>query len=293
MARLLLVLKSKKAYFICFTCLVIFLFVLFLKYALDSTSEIMPQKPPEHTLCVLVPFRDVFEELLEFIPHMNEFLNRQKINFHFIIINQATDGHRFNRGSVFNAGFELISKKHSECDYVALHDIDLLPLNDEIPYTYPGDDYYHVASCILHPTAAHCNNDQYVGGVGLISNKQYIHVNGFSNNFWGWGAEDRNFYFRLKQYSIPIRRPFNLSTDRNNTFRHIHSTDRLRDYVLCPSLVLSRNNLSRNEFESGLSDLNYKLVSERSFKMNDIRFTMYSIKVSCDYSKTPWCSPEC
>lgn len=42
-----------------------------------------------HKLAVLVPFRDRFEELLQFVPHMNKFLSRQNINFKIYILNQV------------------------------------------------------------------------------------------------------------------------------------------------------------------------------------------------------------
>ena len=46
------------------------------------------------------------------------------------------------RASLINVGF-LKSEKvlhdlgSRNCDYVALHDVDLVPLNPELPYTYP------------------------------------------------------------------------------------------------------------------------------------------------------------
>ena len=46
-----------------------------------------------HRLAVVVPFRNRFEELLEFAPHIHQFLERQKIGHQIWIINQA-DSHR-------------------------------------------------------------------------------------------------------------------------------------------------------------------------------------------------------
>ena len=43
----------------------------------------------EHKLCVVVPFRDRFEELLEFAPHMHKFLNAQKVRHKLVIVNQG------------------------------------------------------------------------------------------------------------------------------------------------------------------------------------------------------------
>ncbi len=46
-----------------------------------------------HQLAVVVPFRDRFEELLEFAPHIHSFLDRQRIRHQIWVVNQA-DRHR-------------------------------------------------------------------------------------------------------------------------------------------------------------------------------------------------------
>jgi xylosylprotein 4-beta-galactosyltransferase len=45
----------------------------------------------EHHLCILVPFRDRWEELLEFAPHMQRFLADQQISFEIWVLNQADE----------------------------------------------------------------------------------------------------------------------------------------------------------------------------------------------------------
>jgi len=46
---------------------------------------------PEHHLCILVPFRDRFEELLQFAPHMKQFLSAQGVSHEIWILNQADE----------------------------------------------------------------------------------------------------------------------------------------------------------------------------------------------------------
>ena len=46
-----------------------------------------------HQLAVVVPFRNRFEELLEFAPHIHRFLLRQNVQHQIWVINQA-DKHR-------------------------------------------------------------------------------------------------------------------------------------------------------------------------------------------------------
>ena len=46
-----------------------------------------------HTLAVVVPFRDRHEEMMEFVPHIHSFLNRQNVSHRIWIVNQV-DSHR-------------------------------------------------------------------------------------------------------------------------------------------------------------------------------------------------------
>lgn len=38
--------------------------------------------------------------------------------------------------------------------------------------------------------------NQYFGGVSSMSKEQYLKINGFPNNYWGWGGEDDDIYNR-------------------------------------------------------------------------------------------------
>ncbi|KAG9333576.1 hypothetical protein JZ751_011313 [Albula glossodonta] len=40
---------------------------------------------------------------------------------------------------------------------------------------------------------------QYFGGVSSLSKQQYLKINGFPNNYWGWGGEDDDIYNRFNR----------------------------------------------------------------------------------------------
>lgn len=105
---------------------------------LPQKSETRNVRSPNgpHKLAIIVPFRERFDELLIFIPHMTTFLNTQlgENNFQFFIINQA-DMYRFNRASLINIGF--LYALEEQCDYLVMHDVDLLPNHPEINYRFP------------------------------------------------------------------------------------------------------------------------------------------------------------
>lgn len=45
-------------------------------------------------LAVVVPFRNRYEEMMEFVPYIHDFLLRQKVGHHIWVVNQV-DNHRF------------------------------------------------------------------------------------------------------------------------------------------------------------------------------------------------------
>ncbi|KAF8564069.1 hypothetical protein P879_10290, partial [Paragonimus westermani] len=45
-----------------------------------------------------------------------------------------------------------------------------------------------------------------IGGILSIPVKLFLRVNGFSNLYWGWGAEDDDMYERLMANKIPVTR---------------------------------------------------------------------------------------
>ena len=145
----------------------------------------------KHKLAIVVPFRDRFDELLLFVPHISKYLMAKSIDFKIYIINQV-DRYRFNRASLINVGF-LVSA--NECDYMAMHDIDLLPLNDQLDYGYPlSNNPYHVSAPGLHPEY---NYKTFIGGILIVTKDTFLKTNGMSNRYWGWGK-----YFKKENSKI-------------------------------------------------------------------------------------------
>ena len=239
-------------------------------------------KKVAHRLAILVPFRDRFEELLIFAPHMKKFLDKQNIDYHIFILNQV-DRFRFNRASLINIGFLEVNK---EFDYIAMHDVDLLPINDELLYSFPVKGPYHVSSPELHPRYHY---PTFVGGILLIKREHFIQVNGMSNKYWGWGLEDDEFYVRLKEAALTVARPENISTGTHNTFKHIHDRNhRKRDMIKCFN---QREVTRKRDRQTGLNNVSYKILGIIKMTIGDTPLTVLNISLMCDKLSTPWC--EC
>jgi len=236
---------------------------------------------PRHKLSVIVPFRDRFDELSLFIPSLSKFLDAQNVDFEIIVINQA-DSHRFNRASLINAGFHLSS---ADSDYIAMHDVDLWPINHRLSYAYPGAAPYHIAAPGLHPLY---NYPTFVGGILLVSKQHFKLVNGLSNLFWGWGREDDDFFLRLKAANLPVNRPSLgvITTGRNATFMHFHGPNRKRDQIRYDQ----QKRISRQmDTATGLKDVSYSLTRTQNLSIDGYSATIHHVSLTCDYSVTPWC----
>lgn len=233
-----------------------------------------------HRLAVIVPFRDRFEELLQFAPHIHNFLNSQKIRHIIYIINQV-DKLRFNRASLINVG-HLISRK--ECDYLAMHDVDLLPLNPQLSYAYPENGPFHVASPELHPKYHYST---FVGGILLLTKEQFESLNGLSNRYWGWGLEDDEFFARIRDSKMNVSRPQNINSGVHNTFRHLHDRSvRRRDTA---RLFNQKEATRKRDRVTGLADVQYTLVSMHHITIDSAPVKLYNVKLICNHTLTPWC----
>lgn len=152
-----------------------------------------------HKLGIIVPYRDRYEQLQKFKVAIKKYLNQKNIDYELIIVEQDS-ARTFNRGKLLNIGF--IYAKKLKCDYVVFHDIDMLPIN--VNYSY-SDIPIHLATNLLGTGGfKRIVFDEYFGGVTLFPNDHFESINGYSNNYWGWGYEDTDLLYRCKINKIPI-----------------------------------------------------------------------------------------
>ncbi|KAK3262353.1 hypothetical protein CYMTET_28787 [Cymbomonas tetramitiformis] len=144
------------------------------------------------TLGILVPFRDRQDQLEVFATQMHVTLTRQGISYRMFVVEQPPNT-PFNRGWLINIGF-LVAEK--ECEYVALHDVDMIPLQGVDYRMRTGElQWAHLA---VHPAQFTTpRHGKYCGGVLLVASQVFRQIRGFNPEFWGWGGEDDDFCIRL------------------------------------------------------------------------------------------------
>ncbi len=144
-----------------------------------------------HKLGICIPYRNRKEHIEKLIPHLTKHLNERGINHSFYVGHQVDDK-LFNRGAMKNIAAHYAFE--DGCDYIAWHDVDMLAF-EECDYTYPTDNPVHIATK-LSKYNYNLGYDQYFGGVVLFTKEQVHNTNGYSNEYWDWGQEDDDLFWR-------------------------------------------------------------------------------------------------
>jgi hypothetical protein len=148
-------------------------------------------------LGIIVPYRNRYQQLLEFKSHIIDYLKDKDINYELIIVEQD-DAEVFNRGKLLNVGFKYA--KRLKCEYVVFHDVDMLPI--DVDYSW-SDVPIQMATNFI-PDNTRTIFDEYFGGVTMFPVTTFDEINGYSNNYWGWGFEDDDLLYRCKLHQIPL-----------------------------------------------------------------------------------------
>jgi len=155
-----------------------------------------------HKLGIIVPYRDRPDHLIIFKKSITNYLKQKGIEFELIVVEQD-EAKTFNRGKLLNIGFK--HAKRLNCDYVAFHDVDMIPIDVDYSYSpYP----IHLSSKFSNSndTFSRIVFDEYFGGVTLFPTILFEAINGYSNEYWGWGYEDNDLLHRCKQFNINLNR---------------------------------------------------------------------------------------
>lgn len=145
----------------------------------------------KHKLGICIPYRNREKHLRELVPALTKHLNEQGIDHKFYVGHQVDDK-LFNRGAMKNVAAEFAF--NDGCDYIAWHDVDMLP-HPDCDYSYPEETPIHIATN-LEKYNYGIGYDQYFGGVILFTKEQAERVNGYSNDYWDWGQEDDDLFWR-------------------------------------------------------------------------------------------------
>lgn len=105
------------------------------------------------------------------------------------------------------------------------------------------------------------------GGVVALNTATFRKLNGFSNQFWGWGGEDDDMFVRIKKLKLKVER-YDKNVARYSMIRHgAEEANKIRMLLLKTS--------DKRRATDGLKDLNYTLIKKTGEKL----FSNITVKI--------------
>ncbi|XP_056586276.1 beta-1,4-galactosyltransferase 1 [Triplophysa dalaica] len=154
-------------------------------------------------VAIIIPFRNREEHLKYWLHYLHPILQRQQIDYGIYIIQQ--DGQStFNRAKLLNVGYAEAVKEYDWNCFV-FSDVDIVPMDDRNTYMCSSQPRH--LSVSMDKFGFRLPYLDYFGGVSAMSKHQFLKINGFPNEYWGWGGEDDDIFNRLKLRGMKITRP--------------------------------------------------------------------------------------
>ncbi|KAL8178821.1 UNVERIFIED_CONTAM: Beta-1,4-galactosyltransferase 2 [Gekko kuhli] len=218
-----------------------------------------PDCVPRQKVAILIPFRHREHHLKYWLHYLHPILRRQKVSYGIYIINQFGED-TFNRAKLLNVGFLEALRNDESYDCFIFSDVDLVPMDDRNLYRcYDQPRHFAVA---MDKFGFRLPYSGYFGGVSGLSKTQFLKINGFPNEYWGWGGEDDDIFNRISLNGMKVSRP----DARIGRYRMIkHERDRHNEPN--PQRFTKIQNTKVTMKRDGIGSLQYRLVEVSSHSM--------------------------
>ena len=267
-----------------------------LKKSKSLNKSPIKQTPNVFTIAIITIYRNDPNNRRKM--QMEKFIHRMKHlhNCDTYIIEQSDDGEAFNIGKLKNVGYDIASKVKKYDNYIFC-DIDTLPSPEIIDYFYTHFD--HPVSLAVRGTryvkGNPSNNGVFFGAMVMFSASQFERVNGYPNNFWGWGGEDDAILSRIYQTNKKIIYPKKghiEDTERDDKHRLISVKDKVKNEVKEAHRIEKYMYDIGNWKINGIHNLEYRVLTKsllfnNSVIKNTISIYKVDLKKSTDMKKTP------
>lgn len=214
---------------------------------------------------IVIPYRNRKTNLDYFIKNTVPLIETLMSNTKVIVIEQ-NEGKLFNRGKVLNVGFK---EYQHETEYFITHDVDINPTKLCI------ETYYNkniTDEQVMGIYTSKCNT---LGGIIKIKSKCIHKINGFPNNFWGWGIEDKALQNRSEFYNISKITNLTNKTEHPEFFKIFDHDGRLHgpNYSNHQKQEYRQFGKIKNEekkkhiMNSGLNTIEYNILERKQLHM--------------------------
>ncbi|XP_064197811.1 beta-1,4-galactosyltransferase 2 [Anguilla rostrata] len=235
-----------------------------------SVTEGGRYTPPDcrakQKVAIIIPFRHRDNHLKYWLHYLHPILRRQKIDYGIYIINQLGED-TFNRAKLLNIGYTE-ALKDAAYDCFIFSDVDLIPMDDRNLYhCYDQPRHFAIA---MDKFGFRLPYAGYFGGVSGLSKKQFLKINGFPNEYWGWGGEDDDIYNRITLNGMKVSRP-DVLIGRYRMIKH----ERDKHNEPNPQRFNKIQNTKNTMKKDGISSLTYRVVQVKKYPL----YTNISVEI--------------
>jgi hypothetical protein len=223
-----------------------------------------------------------------FLYWINKLL-KDVCNYDIVTVEQSM-GSQFNIGKLKNVGFDfLINKENKKYDNIIFTDIDIIPDSDLLQYYFKETNSLNSLANFGTRYESRDSNTKFTGALISTTEDFFKEINGYPNNFWGWGDEDVNILLRLSELSKPLYANKNgrvIDLEENNYKKKSVSEkiNELNTNDLREKTVYEKNANYKDFRNNGLSNLNYDILYKTQYNSNDN--TNYHIIVDLKFDES-------
>jgi DNA-directed RNA polymerase II subunit RPB2 len=249
-------------------------------------TVVYPYTETKATIAIITLFRDNDKgarerQRKEFIRRMNRIMAPYR--YHIFIIEQSADGDPFNIGKLKNVGFKIAGEWEKTHDMkftnFIFSDIDMIP-DDELLQYYVKPIKKPLSLAIRGTRYDQRDMESkkiFLGAVLGFNRRDFEEINGYPDNFWGWGGEDDALLYRLVASDVgtvqipKVGAVIDLE-DKKTIAEKLESV--VKDNQRWEKLYIDLTHWKKN----GLSNLNYKLLKMTDEAENTTQYLVDLVK---------------
>ncbi|XP_078070295.1 beta-1,4-galactosyltransferase 1 [Mustelus asterias] len=209
-------------------------------------------------VAIIIPFRNRLQHLNYWLYYLHPILQRQQLDYGVYVINQHGED-TFNRAKLLNVGFTEALKEYDYNCFV-FSDVDLIPMDDRNIYKCYSQPRHLAVS--MDKFGFRLPYNQYFGGISALSREQHEKINGFPNDYWGWGGEDDDIYNRIVFKGMSISRPSN-GIGKCRMIRHDRDKNNAPNPQRFNRIARTRQTMEHD----GLNSLKYKVLEVKKYPL--------------------------
>jgi hypothetical protein len=207
---------------------------------------------------IILPHRNREDDLKYFIDNSWPLIRRHLDNVKLVIVEQSDDGKLYNKGKSVNIAFK--EYQHLTYNFI-MNDIDINPTEKSIELYKSKVERDNIIGILSSPCIT-------LGGVFKIDAQTIQDINGFPNDIWGWGTEDRVLYNRAILMNKKVN--FNKKTSdkdyltffkRFDNYKRTHCQNISKIHPNAYMDNRSNEEKLKHMYVSGLNNIEYTIIS--------------------------------